>query len=291
VKGRNHPGKLLKPVQESNRLEIGENKEMAPIIEAWDLVKEFRGFPAVNRISFAVEEGVICGFLGPNGAGKTTTIKLLTTVLAPTYGGLCVAGHDPVTQPRLVRRSFGIVFQDPSLDEELTAYENMELHGVLYNLPRAVRRERVEGLLRMVGLWERRDDYVKRFSGGMKRRLEIVRALQHRPRILFLDEPTSGLDPQTRNQIWDFIRALCRNETVTVFFTTHYMEEVERVADEIIIIDHGKIIARGTVEALKHETQSRTLEDAFIALTGRSIRADEAAPGDRMRMMRRVWRR
>jgi ABC-2 type transport system ATP-binding protein len=286
VKGRNHPGKLLKPVQESNRLEIGENKEMAPIIEAWDLVKEFRGFPAVNRISFAVEEGVICGFLGPNGAGKTTTIKLLTTVLASTYGGLRVAGHDPVTQPRLVRRSFGIVFQDPSLDEELTAYENMELHGVLYNLPRAVRRERVEGLLRMVGLWERRDDCVKRFSGGMKRRLEIVRALQHRPRILFLDEPTSGLDPQTRNQIWDFIRALCRNETVTVFFTTHYMEEVERV-----IIDHGKIIARGTVEALKHETQSRTLEDAFIALTGRSIRADEAAPGDRMRMMRRVWRR
>jgi ABC-2 type transport system ATP-binding protein len=264
---------------------------MGAIIEAQDLVKEFHGVVAVNRISFAVDEGVIFGFLGPNGAGKTTTIKLLTTMLAPTSGRLRVAGHDPVTQPRLVRRCFGIVFQDPSLDEELTAYENMELHGVLYDLPRAVRRERVEGLLRMVGLWERRDDYVKRFSGGMKRRLEIARALQHRPRILFLDEPTSGLDPQTRNQIWDFIRGLSRDETVTVFFSTHYMEEAERVADEIVVIDHGKIIARGTAEALKRETRGRTLEDAFIALTGRSIRADEAAPGDRMRMMRRVWRR
>jgi ABC-2 type transport system ATP-binding protein len=168
-------------------------------------------------------------------------------VLAPTSGGLRVAGYDPVTQPRLVRRSFGIVFQDPSLDEELTAYENTELHGVLYNLPRAVRREREEALLRMVGPCERRNDYVKRFSGGMKRRLEIARALQHRSRILFLVEPTSGLDPQTRNQIWDFIRALCRDETVTVFFTTHYMEEAERVADEIVVIDHRKIIARGIV--------------------------------------------
>jgi ABC-2 type transport system ATP-binding protein len=145
--------------------------------------------------------------------------------------------------------------------------------------------------LRLVGPWERRDDYVKRFSGGMKRRLEIARALQHRPRILFLDEPTSGLDPQTRNQIWDFIRGLSRDETVTVFFTTHYMEEAERVADEIAVIDHGKIIAQGSAEALKGETGSRTLEEAFIALTGRSIRADEAAPIDRMRMMRRVWRR
>ena len=167
----------------------------------------------------------------------------------------------------------------------------MELHGVLYDLPRPVRRERLEALLRLVGLWERRDDYVKRFSGGMKRRLEIVRALQHRPRILFLDEPTSGLDPQTRNQIWDFIRGLSRDETVTVFFTTHYMEEAERVAGEIAVIDHGKIIAQGSAEALKDETRGRTLEEAFIALTGCSIRADEAAPVDRMRMMRRVWRR
>jgi ABC-2 type transport system ATP-binding protein len=264
---------------------------MTAIIEARDLVKTFDEFTAVDHISFAVAEGVVFAFLGPNGAGKTTTIKMLTTVLAPTAGRLRVAGHDPVREPLLVRRAFGIVFQDPSLDDELTALENMELHGVLYDLPRIVRRERQETLLRLVGLWERRADYVKRFSGGMKRRLEIVRALQHRPRILFLDEPTSGLDPQTRNQIWDFIKGLSRDETVTVFFTTHYMEEAERVADQVAVIDHGKIVAQGSADALQAETGTHTLEDAFISLTGRSIRADEAAPVDRMRMMRRVWRR
>jgi ABC-2 type transport system ATP-binding protein len=146
-----------------------------------------------------------------------------------------------------------------------------------------------EALLRFVGLWERRHDFVKRFSGGMKRRLEIARALQHRPRILFLDEPTSGLDPQTRKQIWEFIRGLSREERVTVFFTTHYMEEAERVADCIAVIDHGRIVAEGTAAALRQETGGRTLEDAFIALTGHSIREAEAAPVDRMRMMRRVW--
>ena len=174
----------------------------AAIIEARDLVKRFDGFTAVDHISFAVPEGVIFGFLGPNGAGKTTTIKMLTTVLSPSEGRLTVAGHDPVKEPLLVRHAFGIVFQDPSLDGELTAAENMELHGVLYRVPRVERRARAEALLRFVGLWERRGDYVKRFSGGMRRRLEIARALQHRPRILFLDEPTGGLDPQTRNQIW-----------------------------------------------------------------------------------------
>jgi ABC-2 type transport system ATP-binding protein len=263
---------------------------MAAIIEARDLVKRFGGFTAVDHISFAVPEGIIFGFLGPNGAGKTTTIKMLTTVLSPSEGRLSIAGHDPVKEPLLVRRAFGIVFQDPSLDDELTAAENMELHGVLYRVPRAQRRERVEALLRLVGLWERRDDYVKRFSGGMKRRLEIARALQHRPRILFLDEPTSGLDPQTRNQVWEFIRKLCRDEHVTVFFTTHYMEEAERVADRIAVIDHGRIVAEGTAAALRQQTGGRTLEDAFIALTGHSIREDEAAPVDRMRMMRQVWR-
>jgi ABC-2 type transport system ATP-binding protein len=215
---------------------------------------------------------------------------MLTTVLKPSGGRLSIAGHDPVREALMVRRAFGIVFQDPSLDDELTAAENMELHGVLYRVPRAQRRERAEVLLRFVGLWERRDDYVKRFSGGMKRRLEIARALQHRPRILFLDEPTAGLDPQTRNQIWEFIRELCRTERVTVFFTTHYMEEAERVADLIAVIDHGRIVAQGTAAALREETGGRTLEDAFIALTGHSIREDEAAPVDRMRMMRRVWR-
>jgi ABC-2 type transport system ATP-binding protein len=209
---------------------------IAAIIEAHDLVKRFNGVSAVDHISFAVPEGIVFGFLGPNGAGKTTTIKMLTTVLKPSEGRLLIAGHDPVKEPLLVRRAFGIVFQDPSLDGELTAAENMDLHGVLYRVPRAERRARVEVLLRFVGLWDRRDDYVKRFSGGMKRRLEIARALQHRPRILFLDEPTAGLDPQTRNQIWEFISALCRDEQVTVFFTTHYMEEAERVADRIAVI-------------------------------------------------------
>jgi ABC-2 type transport system ATP-binding protein len=261
----------------------------AAIIEARDLVKRFDSFTAVDHISFTVPEGIIFGFLGPNGAGKTTTIKMLTTVLKPSEGRLRVAGHDPVEEPLLVRRAFGIVFQDPSLDGELTAAENMELHGVLYRVPRAERRARVEALLRFVGLWGRRGDYVKRFSGGMRRRLEIARALQHRPRILFLDEPTAGLDPQTRNQIWEFIQGLCRDEHVTVFFTTHYMEEAERVADRIAVIDHGRIVAEGTVAALREQTGGRTLEDAFIALTGHSIREDEAAPIDRMRMMRRVW--
>jgi ABC-2 type transport system ATP-binding protein len=268
----------------------GPGKRMDAIIEAHDLVKRFGGFTAVDHITFAVPQGVIFGFLGPNGAGKTTTIKMLTTVLAPSEGRLRIAGHDPVEEPLAVRRAFGIVFQDPSLDDELTAAENMELHGVLYRVPRAERRARVEALLRFVGLWERRDDYVKRFSGGMKRRLEIARALLHRPRILFLDEPTSGLDPQTRNQIWEFIRGLCRDEQVTVFFTTHYMEEAERVADRIAIVDHGRIVAEGTAAALRQQTGGRTLEDAFIALTGRSIRDAEAAPVDRMRMMRQAWR-
>jgi ABC-2 type transport system ATP-binding protein len=263
---------------------------MAAIIEARDLVKRFDGFTAVDHVSFTVPEGVIYGFLGPNGAGKTTTIKMLTTVLAPSEGRLLIAGHDPAKEKQLVRSALGIVFQDPSLDDELTASENMELHGVLYGVPRAQRRERLESLLHFVGLWERRDDYVKRFSGGMKRRLEIARALQHRPRILFLDEPTSGLDPQTRNQIWEYIRELCRDEQVTVFFTTHYMEEAERAADRIAIIDHGRIVAQGTAAALREQTGGRTLEDAFIALTGSSIREAEAAPVDHMRMMRQVWR-
>ncbi len=262
---------------------------MANAIEAENVRKRFGDFVAVNDISFSVEQGKIFAFLGPNGAGKTTTIKMLTTVLAPSEGRLLIAGHDPVKEPLQVRSAFGIVFQDSSLDDELTAAENMELHGVLYGVPRAERRLRTESLLRLVDLWDRGGDYVKRFSGGMKRRLEIARALQHRPRILFLDEPTVGLDPQTRNQIWEFIRELCRNEGVTVFFTTHYMEEAERVADQIAVIDHGRIVAEGTPAAIWEETGGRTLEEAFIALTGRPIREADAAPVDRMRMMRQAW--
>ncbi|MGA3403916.1 MAG: ATP-binding cassette domain-containing protein [Acetobacteraceae bacterium] len=263
---------------------------MAAIIEVDGLVKTFGTFKAVDGISFSVGEGTIRAFLGPNGAGKTTTIKILTTVLAPTSGRIKVAGYDPVRERTAVRRAFGIVFQDPSLDEELTAHENMQLHGVLYGVPRKELRERMELLLRFVGLWERRNDYVKQFSGGMKRRLEIARAFLHQPRLLFLDEPTLGLDPQTRSHIWEFVRGLSREQQVTVFFTTHAMEEAERVADDITVIDHGRIVAEGTAASLKGRTGSATLEDAFIALTGRDIREDEATPADRMRMMRRAWR-
>ena len=263
---------------------------MTAMIEVHDLVKQFGTFTAVDRISFSVPQGTIRAFLGPNGAGKTTTIKILTTTLAPTSGWTRVAGHDPVREQTAVRRAFGIVFQDPSLDDELTADENMELHGALYGVPRKLLRQRIELLLGFVGLWDRRADYVKQFSGGMKRRLEITRAFLHQPRLLFLDEPTLGLDPQTRSHIWEFVRGLSQEHQVTVFFTTHAMDEAERVADEITVIDHGRIVAEGTAASLKDRTGTATLEEAFIALTGRDIREDEASPADRMRLLRRAWR-
>jgi ABC-2 type transport system ATP-binding protein len=263
---------------------------MPAMIEVRDLVKEFGTFTAVDHVSFCVPEGEIRAFLGPNGAGKTTTIKILTTMLAPTSGRIRVAGHDPAREQASVRRAFGIVFQDPSLDDELTAYENMELHGVLYGLSTKALREGTANLLGFVGLWQRRHDYVKKFSGGMKRRLEIARALLHQPRLLFLDEPTQGLDPQTRGLIWEFVRGLSAERNVTVFFTTHAMEEAERVADAITVIDHGRIIAEGAAAELKDKTGSGTLEEAFIALTGRDIRDEAANPADRMRLLRRAWR-
>ena len=213
------------------------------MIRIVNLVKKYGDVSAVNDISFDVKAGEIFAFLGPNGAGKTTTIKMLTTLLTPTSGTLEIDGLDPITQSTEVRRRFGIVFQDPSLDQELTASENMDLHGVLYDVPRAARHQRTEQLLKIFELWERSDDLVKTFSGGMKRRLEIARGLLHTPKILFLDEPTLGLDPQTRNQLWTHVKKLNEHEGVTVFLTTHYMEEAERVAQRIAIIDHGKIVA------------------------------------------------
>ena len=263
---------------------------MNAMIEVQDLVKSFADLCAVNHISFSVPEGVIFGFLGPNGAGKTTTIKMLTTVLDPTSGSIRVNGHDPTREQKQVRQSFGIVFQDPSLDDELTAYENMDLHGILYGVPRAERHKRIDTLVDLVGLGERKKDFVKMYSGGMKRRLEVARALLHKPRILFLDEPTIGLDPQTRNHIWGYIQQLSRGEGVTVFFTTHYMDEADRVANDVAVIDHGKIVAQGSPAELKERAQCANLEDAFIALTGHAIREEEANASDRMRMMGRAWR-
>jgi ABC-2 type transport system ATP-binding protein len=261
------------------------------MIRVDNLVKTFGDFTAVRGISFDVQQGEIFAFLGPNGAGKTTTIKMLTTLLKPTSGTIELDGLNPMLKQKEARQRFGIVFQDPSLDGEQTAYENMELHGVLYHVPRKVRTERIENLLKTFELWDRRDDYVKQFSGGMKRRLEIARGFLHTPKILFLDEPTLGLDPQSRNQLWTHVKRLNETEKTTVFLTTHYMDEADRVAHRIAIIDHGQIIAQGTSAELKASTNSDSLEDAFLTLTGESIRDESASSADQMRQMAKMWRR
>ena len=260
------------------------------IISTDQLTKTFGEVTAVDHVSIAVERGEIFAFLGPNGAGKSTTIKMLTTLLTPTSGRIEVAGHDPGRDPAAVRRTFGIIFQDPSLDSELTAYENMELHGVLYHVPRASRRSRIEELLTFLELWDRRNSLVKEFSGGMKRRLEIARGLLHHPAILFLDEPTLGLDPQTRNHMWGYLKDLNAREQTTVFFTTHYMDEAERIAQRIAVIDHGRIVAQGSPDELKRQTNTQSLEDAFLALTGKTIREEGATSLDQLRMQGRLWR-
>ena len=261
------------------------------MIHVENLVKTFGEVKAVDGISFDVAPGEIFAFLGPNGAGKTTTIQMLTTLQRPTSGTMKLDGLDPVAQPLQARSRFGIVFQDPSLDVELTAYENMDLHGALYHVPRKVRHDRTEILLTLFELWDRRDSYVKTFSGGMKRRLEIARGLLHTPKILFLDEPTLGLDPQSRNQLWTHVKHLNETEGVTVFLTTHYMDEAERTAHRIAIIDHGHIVAQGTAQALKQLTNAESLEAAFLALTGSTIRDERADAADQMRQMARMWRR
>jgi ABC-2 type transport system ATP-binding protein len=261
------------------------------MIHVESLVKTFGDVKAVDNISFDVHAGEIFAFLGPNGAGKTTTIQMLTTLLRPTSGTITVDGLDPATKQNEVRSRFGIVFQDPSLDHELTAYENMELHGVLYHVPRQIRVKRIKSLLTLFELWDRRHARVKTFSGGMKRRLEIARGLLHTPKILFLDEPTLGLDPQSRNQLWTHVRHLNETEAVTVFLTTHYMDEAERVAHRIAIIDHGRIVAQGSPQELKQQTGTDSLEHAFLALTGSSIRDESVDGNDQMRQMVRIWRR
>lgn len=262
---------------------------MAAIIKAHNLVKKFGELAAVDGVNFEVEKGEIFAFLGPNGAGKSTTIKMLTTLLMPTTGTIELNGFDVVLHPDKVRHSFGIIFQDPSLDTELTAYENMEFHAVLYGMKKVLYKERIEVLLKLVELWDKKDVIVGTFSGGMKRRLEIARGLLHHPKVLFLDEPTLGLDPQTRNLMWNYIKKLNEKEGLTVFFTTHYMEEADRMAQRIAVIDHGKIIAAGTSEELKAKTGKDTLEDAFLSLTGKGIREESAE--NEMRGMSKMWGR
>ncbi len=261
------------------------------IIEVKNLTKKFGDFTAVNDISFNVEKGQIFAFLGPNGAGKTTTIKMLTTLLEPSHGDVKINSFNLKNQRDDVRRSFGIVFQDPSLDDDLTAYENMEFHAVLYGEKKITRVKRIEELFKLVDLWDRRDDLVKNFSGGMKRRLEIARSLIHTPEIIFLDEPTVGLDPQTRNHIWSYVVNLSKKEGVTVFLTTHYMEEADKMADRVVVIDHGKIIGTGSPDELKKSTSTHSLEEAFLKLTGSAIRSDEASGMDVLRTQAKMWGR
>ncbi len=221
------------------------------VIEAKGLTRRFGDFTAVDAIDLEVRRGEIFGLLGPNGAGKTTTINMLVTILRPSGGTGRVNGFDVASEPELVRRSVGIVFQEPSIDTLLTARENLELHGRLYGVPRAQLKERVREMLALVNLEERAHVPVKQFSGGMKRRLEIARGLMHEPAVIFLDEPTLGLDPATREHIWEHIRRLRETRGTTLVLTTHYMDEADRLCDRLAIIDHGKIVASGTPRDLK----------------------------------------
>lgn len=222
------------------------------IIEVKNLTKKFNGFTAVNNISFEVKKGEIFGFLGPNGAGKTTTINILSTLLLPTRGTATINNFDILKERDKVRKSIGLVFQDPSLDDRLTAEENLRFHARLYGVPAGEYQKRMEEVLKLVDLWERRKSLVKTFSGGMKRRLEIARGLIHYPQVLFLDEPTLGLDPQTRVHLWEYILKLKRERNMTIFMTTHYMNEAE-YCDRIAIIDYGKIVALNTPANLKKQ--------------------------------------
>lgn len=258
------------------------------IIEVSHLTKRFGTFTAVNDVSFSVERGQIFAFLGPNGAGKSTTIKMLTTLLAPTNGTIQLDGFDALSQKDNARKAFGIVFQDQSLDDELTAYENMEFHAVLYGIPSELRKKRIRELLTLADLWDRKDSLVKTYSGGMKRRLEIARGLMHRPKIFFLDEPTTGLDPQTRNHMWQHIKNLSGKEGITIFFTTHYLEEAQEYAERIAIMDHGCIITQGSLQELLKKTEKKTLEEAFLTLTGSDIREESASSLEMLRRHRQM---
>jgi ABC-2 type transport system ATP-binding protein len=248
-----------------------------------DLVKKFGETTAVNGVDFDIMPGEIFGFLGPNGAGKTTTINMLCTLLKPTSGTAILNGFDVVKQHTDVRKSIGLVFQDPSLDSRLTAYENLKFHAMIYALDPSKQRDRMDEVLEMVELLDRQKDLVSTFSGGMKRRLEIARGLLHYPKVLFLDEPTLGLDPQTRNHIWTYIRTVKEREGMTIFLTTHYMEEAEH-CDRIAIIDHGKIVALDTPDKLKQmvggdmvslQTEDDAAAAAYVEKTyGKQVKQD-----------------
>jgi len=266
-------------------------------VEIKNLTKKFGKFVAVDDLSLEIKEGQLFGLLGPNGAGKTTTISMLATLLNPTSGSAKICGHDVKKDRDMVRKSIGIVFQDQSLDDELTGRENMNLHGMLYGLNKAKRGERIKELLGLVELKDKADNVVKSYSGGMKRRLEIARGLMHHPKVLFLDEPTIGLDPQTRRRIWNYIKDLNKKENITLILTTHYMDEADVLCDEVAIIDNGKIVALDSPENLKKKIGSGepimvpklpTLEDVFIHYTGHTIREE---PAEKKSALQRDFRR
>ena len=250
----------------------GTGPEVSAILETQGLIKRYGDLVAVDGVDLAVRPGEIFGFLGPNGAGKSTTIKILSTLLKPTAGKAWLAGFDVATQPDRVRQSIGLVFQDPSLDNRLTAEENLRFHGMLYGVPKPTFAGRMAAVLEMVDLADRKKDLVSTFSGGMKRRLEIARGLLHEPKVLFLDEPTVGLDPQTRIAIWEHVRRLRAESGVTVFMTTHYMDEAEN-CDRIAILDHGKLQALDTPEVLKQGLGG----DTVVVAGDAELEADLAA--------------
>lgn len=232
---------------------------MSNVIKVDKLTKTFNGFTAVDEISFSVKRGELFGILGPNGAGKSTTIYMLTTVIRPTSGSAYINGFEISTNPEQVRRSIGITFQDTTLDNYLSAKDNLDIHGRLYGMNKEEREKRIEEVLELVELTEWKNQIVRKFSGGMKRRLEIARGLMHKPQILFLDEPTLGLDPQTRRHIWDYIVKL-KDEGITIILTTHYLEEADYLCDRIAILDHGKIVAMDTPSGLKNVLKGNVLE-------------------------------
>src|SRR5512136_1905188 len=223
------------------------------IIETKNLTKKFEKMTAVDNLSLQIEEGEIFGLLGPNGAGKTTTLLMLTTLKPPTSGTATINNFDVIKQPDKVRKSIGIVFQDPSSDEILTGYENLKLHGWLYDMPDDIREQRIKEVLELVDLTDRKDDRIKKYSGGMRRRLELARGLMRHPKVLFLDEPTLGLDPQSRDVIWRYIQKLAKEKNMTIIITTHYMDEADKLCNRLAIIDHGKIVVMGTPKELKKE--------------------------------------
>ena len=229
-----------------------------------NLVKKYGSFNALNGLSFEVKENEIFGLLGPNGAGKTTLIHILATLLKPTEGGAVVNGFDVLRNAINVRQSIGVVFQAPSSDDILTGYENLKVHALLYGIPRKIREKRISEVLQLVGLDDRKDDQVKKYSGGMRRRLEIARGLLHHPKVFFLDEPTLGLDPKSRESMWKYIKKIVREEKVTIILTTHYMEEADMLCDRIGFITNGKIIALDSPSKLKQEIGGDIVKITFI---------------------------